>query len=138
MMRMSLGQKIIVTVGAFVITFITVCLFFKDSIDFLLTSRSVERHYGQMSENSYFVEDYFDYINNYERAEIHSKQEFIESIYYLINSGVNYSKRYCAKDYENCYQDVEAVSSDTNLLSILNNYVHPYNSFESIIFNFNY
>ena len=133
---MSLGQKMIVTVGAFVITFITICTFFKNDISFLLTSRSVERQFGQTTVNSYFVEDHFNYVDNYEKAEVHSREEIIYSIYYLINSGANYSKRYCAKDYETCYQDMEVISSDTNLLSILNNYVHPYNSFDSIIFNF--
>ena len=133
---MSLGQKMIVTVGAFVITFITICTFFKNDISFLLTSRSVERQFGQTTENSYFVEDHFNYVDNYEKAEVHSREEIIYSIYYLINSGANYSKRYCAKDYVTCYQDMEVISSDTNLLSILNNYVHPYNSFDSIIFNF--
>jgi len=134
---MSLGQKIIVTVSAFVITFITVCMIFRNDISFLLTSRSVERQYGQTAENSYFVEDHFQFVNNHEQAEVHSKQEIVDSIYYLINSGISYSKRYCAKDYNTCYQDIEAVSGDTDLLSILNNYVHPYNSFDSIIFNFN-
>lgn len=133
---MSLGQKIIVTVGAFVITFISICTFFKNDINFLLTSRSVERKYGETAENSYFIDDNFDYVDNYENAEVHSKEDIINSIYYLINSGVTYSKRYCAKDYEACYQDMETISSDANLLSILNNYVHPYNSFDSIIFNF--
>ncbi len=133
---MSLGQKMIVTVGAFVITFITICMFFKSDISFLLTQRSVERTYGKTAENSYFIEDHFDYVEDYEKAEVHSKNEIIYSIYYLINSGVTYSKRYCAKDYDTCYQDMEAVSNDVNLLSILNNFVHPYNSFDSIIFNF--
>lgn len=133
---MSLGQKTIVFVGAFVITFITICTFFKSDISFLLTSRSVERNYGQTAENSYFIEDNFNYVEQYEKAEVSSKQDIINSIYYLINSGVTFSKRYCAKDYETCYQDMETVSSDTNLLSILNNYVHPFNSFDSIIFNF--
>lgn len=133
---MNLGQKIILFMGAFVITFISVCTFFKNDIRFLLTSRSVEREYGHTTENSYFIEDNFDYVDNYENAEVHSKKEIIDSIYYLINSGVSYSKRYCAKDYTSCYQDMESISNDTNLLSILNNYVHPFNSFDSIIFNF--
>ena len=133
---MSFGQKMIVFVGALVITFITVCTIFKSDISFLLTSRRVERNYGQTAENSYFIEDNFNYVDNYEKAEVHSKEEIIDSIYYLINSGITYSERYCAKDYETCYQDMEAISNDTNLLSILNNYVHPYNSFDSIIFNF--
>ncbi len=133
---MSLGQKIIVTVGAFIITFITVCTFFKSDIDFLLTSRTVERKYGNTVENNYFIEDHFDYVENYEKAEVHSMKEIVDAIYYLINSGVTKSERYCAKDYANCYSDMEAISSDTNMLSILNNYVHPFNSFDSIIFNF--
>ena len=133
---MSLGQKIIISVGAFVITFITVCTFFKSDIDFLLTSRTVERKYGTTAENSYFLEDHFDYVEPYEKAEVHSMKEIMNSIYYLINSGVTKSERYCAKDYKNCYTDMEAISSDTNMLSILNNYVHPFNSFDSIIFNF--
>ena len=133
---MSLGQKIIISVGAFVITFITVCTFFKSDIDFLLTSRTVERKYGTTAENSYFLEDHFDYVEPYEKAEVHSMKEIMNSIYYLINSGVTKTERYCAKDYKNCYTDMEAISSDTNMLSILNNYVHPFNSFDSIIFNF--
>lgn len=133
---MSLGQKMIITVGAFVITFITICTIFKSDISFLLTSKSVERNYGSTPENSYFIEDNFNYVDNYEKAEVHSKKEIINAIYYLINSGTTYSKRYCAKDYDTCYQDIEAISSDTNLLSFLNNYVHPYNSFDTILFNF--
>lgn len=133
---MSLGQKIIVTMGAFVITFMTICVIFRRDISFLLTSRSIERDYGQLSVNGYFIEDYFNFVDNYENAEVHSKKEIIDSIYYLINSGVSHAKRYCAKDYDDCYFDINNISNDANLLSVLNNYVHPYNSFDSIIFNF--
>ena len=133
---MSGGQKVIVTFGSFMITFITICTFFKSDISFLLTSRSVERVYGKTIENKYFVEDNFKYIDNYEKAEIHSKEEIINSIYYLINSGASYSKRYCAKEYIDCYKDMDVISNDANILSILNNYVHPFNSFDSILFNF--
>jgi len=133
---MSAWQKIIVTMGAFIITFITICMIFRDDISFLLITRKVEREYGQTSENSYFIEDYFSFVDNHEDVEINSKEEIISSIYYLINSGVSYSKRYCAKEYVDCYNDLEVISSDTNLLSILNNYVHPYNSFDSLVFNF--
>ena len=133
---MSFGKKLILVVSAFVITFVTICTFFKNDIQFLLTSRRVERNYGKTQENSYFIEDNFDYVNNYDKAEIHSKKEIIDTIYYLINSGINYSERYCAKEYTECYQDMETISNDKNLLSLLNNYVHPFNSFDSIIFNF--
>ena len=58
------------------------------------------------------------------------------SIYYLINSGVTYSERYCGKEYTECYNDMLSISNDRDALSLLNNYVHPFNSFDSITFNF--
>lgn len=134
--RFSSGQKAIITVGAFVITFITVCMVFKSDIRFLLTSRSVERQYGTTSENNYFMEDNFDYVENFTNTEVNSREDIINSIYYLINSGADTSKRYCGKEYTECYNDMSAISKDTDLLSLLNNYVHPYNSFDSITFNF--
>ena len=63
--KLSSGQKAIVTVGAFVITFITVCTFLKSDIKFLLTSRSIERKYGQTTESSLFLEDNFEYVEYY-------------------------------------------------------------------------
>ena len=62
---MSVGQKIIVTVGAFVITFIVACAIMKNDISFILTSRSVERHYGKTTENNYFIEDNFEFVDNH-------------------------------------------------------------------------
>lgn len=134
--RLTSGQKAIVTVGAFVITFISVCMFFKNDIKFLLTSRSVERKYGSTVENNYFIEDNFEYVENYTESEVNSRNDIINSIYYLINSGATYSEKYCGKEYLDCYNDMTSISNDTDLLSILNNYVHPFNSFDSITFNF--
>lgn len=134
--KLTPGQKAIVTVGAFVITFITVCTFLKSDIKFLLTSRSVERKYGETTENSYFLEDNFNYVENYTKSEVSSRQDIINSIYYTINSGTTYSEKYCSQGYTECYNDMMSISNDTDLLSLLNNYVHPYNSFDSITFNF--
>ena len=133
---LSIGAKIIITVAAFVITFVGVCTFFRNDIKFLLTSRTVERKYGKISTNSYFVEDNFKYIDNYEKAEVNSKEDIINFIYYLINSGATYTEKYCGKNYTECYNDMTDISNNSDTLSILNNYVHPYNSFESITFNF--
>ena len=123
-------------VGSFVITFVLVCMFFQSDIKFLLTSRTVERKYGKIAVNNFFTEDNFEYVENYEKAEVNSKQDIINSIYYLINSGSTYTEKYCGKNYKECYNDMNSISNDTEGLSILNNYVHPFNSFESITFNF--
>ena len=134
--KFSPGQKAIITVGAFVITFISICMFFRTDIKFILTSKNIERNYGKTPENSYYIEDNFDFVSSYNKAEVNAKQDIINSIYYLINSGTTYSERYCGKEYTECYSDMSEISNDTDLLSLLNNYVHPYNSFDSITFNY--
>lgn len=134
--KLSIGARIIIVVAAFVVTFVGICTFFRSDIKFLLTSRTVERKYGKINTNSYFIEDNFKYVDNYEKAEVNSKQDIINSIYYLINSGATYTEKYCGKNYTECYNDMTNISNNSDTLSILNNYVHPFNSFESITFNF--
>ena len=133
----STGQKVIIFFCAFIITFISICNIFKNDISFLLLQRKVERKYGNSAPNSYYIEDNFEYVINYEKLEVNSKQDIIDSIYYLINSGITYSERYCGKNYTNCYNDMNEISNNDSTLSILNNFVHPYNTYNSIKFSFN-
>jgi len=133
---MGKGQKIILSIGITMIILVTICTFFKNDIEYIVISKNIERLYGATTENEYFIEDNFDYVDNDEDAILTSKQDIINSIYYLINSGTTYSERYCAKEYTNCYNDINEISSDAELLTNLNNYVHPYNSFDNISFSF--
>ena len=66
---MSIGQKVIVTVSSFIITILTICTIFKSDISFLLTSRKIERTYGKTPENSYFLEDNFNALDLYDKAQ---------------------------------------------------------------------
>lgn len=134
--KLSSGQKAIITVGAFVITFITICSFFKNDIKYIVKSKSIEKQYGDIQENSYFIEDNFDYVNDYTKTSVNSKSEIFDSIYYIVNSGLTHAKRYCGKNYKSCFDDMTSISNDEEALSLLNNYVHPYNSFDNITFNF--
>ena len=95
--KYTTGQKIIIFLFGFIITFIALCNIFKNDINFLLLQRRVERTYGNIAPNSYYIEDNFEYVNSNEKLEVNSKQDIIDTIYYLINSGITYSERYCGK-----------------------------------------
>lgn len=133
---MGKGGKIIISIGIFIIVVLTACAFFKNDIEYIVVTKNIERLYGTTAENEYFKEDNFNYVDNAEDAILTSKEDIINSIYFLLNSGTTYSERYCSKDYENCYQDLDEISNNNELLTTLNNYVHPYNSFDSIAFSF--
>ncbi len=134
---MSRGGKVIISVGFLIILILSVCAFFKSDIEYMVVTKNIDRLYGTTVENEYFIEDNFDYVDNASDAILTSKKDVINTIYFLINSGTTYSERYCSKDYENCFNDINELSSDVELLTNLNNYVHPYNSFDNISFSFN-
>lgn len=134
---MSRGGKVIISVGFLIILILSICAFFKSDIEYIVVTKNIDRLYGNTVENDYFIEDNFDYVDNASDAILTSKEDIINTIYFLINSGTTYSERYCSKDYENCFNDINELSSDVELLTNLNNYVHPYNSFDNISFSFN-
>lgn len=134
---MSRGGKVIISVGFLIVLILSICAFFKSDIEYMVVTKNIDRLYGTTVENDYFIEDNFDYVDNATDAILTSKKDVINTIYFLINSGTTYSERYCSKDYENCFNDINELSSDVELLTNLNNYVHPYNSFDNISFSFN-
>ncbi len=134
---MSRGGKVIISVGFLIVLILSICAFFKSDIEYMVVTKNIDRLYGTTVENDYFIEDNFDYVDNATDAILTSKEDIINTIYFLINSGTTYSERYCSKDYENCFNDINELSSDVELLTNLNNYVHPYNSFDNISFSFN-
>lgn len=77
---------------------------------------------------------------NYNFATIKPTNEFIpknmddiKSIYYtILNNGWKEFTFYCPKEYPKCINDVIAFANDNEGISLLNNYVNPYNSYKKI------
>src|ERR1035437_4828231 len=59
-----------------------------------------------------------------------NKQELINIDYTVINSGYSEFIFYC--HYDKCIDDVSKMSEDSVLLSNLNSFVNPYNSYSSL------
>jgi len=133
---MGKGQKVILIIGILMIIITTISAFFKNDIEYAITAHNIERLYGDTLENEYFIEDNFHYVENYEDSILTSKDDIINSIYFTLNSGITYTEKYCAKEYDNCYNDINEISSNAEQLTNLNNFVHPYNSFDNIAFTF--
>jgi len=82
--------------------------------------------------NKNYSKPNYDYISNTKEFIPYGKQDILNIFYTVLNNGVSSFTFYCPKEYTNCLEDVEKISKDENLLTHLNNFVHPYNSFESI------
>lgn len=82
--------------------------------------------------NSYKVDYTFENFNYKISYVPYNKEELIDIYFNILNNGYNEFTFYCPKEYKSCIKDVESIGNDSKLMSNINNYVHPYNSFKTI------
>ena len=130
------GKCLLVT-GGIAIIFMSVCAFNKDNIIHRYYEYNIEKKYSSTDVNKYYVDDNFEYVNNYTETGLHNRKELIDFIYYTINSGTTSTERYIDKDYDTYLSDINYLTTNNGEalkkeVSILNNFVHPYNSCNNI------
>ena len=100
-------------------------LFYRDNILKVKDNIKLER-------NSYYRDNDYLYVQNTNDFVSKSYNDTLNIIYSIINSGVSSFTFYCDNSYNTCIRDVENILDNNYILSSINNYVHPYNSFEVI------
>ena len=79
----------------------------------------------QKSTSFLFVQETSDYIPL-------SKGDIKNIFYTIVNNGWDEFTFYCPNEYIDCLSDVKEISQDQDLLTHLNNFVHPYNGFSNV------
>lgn len=85
-----------------------------------------------LNSNEYMKKDEFMYIKNVDDFEPDNYNDIVNIIYTALNSGDDSFYFYCSNEYSECLNDVEKISGDQILLSSLNNFVSPFNSFKHV------
>lgn len=125
-------KYVITGVGIISIIIITIFNFYGDDIRevFAKEEKIV------VTVNDYYLDTNFNFLENY-TDDATNKQELLNYIYYIVNSGANEADGFCSYEYKECISDLETMANNMELLSIINNFVHPYNSFDKITFTYN-
>ena len=74
----------------------------------------------------------FEFVSNTKNFTPYGKQDILNIFYTILNNGNETGTFYCPKEYKNCIDDVKNISKDQDLLTHLNNFLHPYKSFKKI------
>lgn len=74
----------------------------------------------------------FEFVSNTKNFTPFGKQDILNIFYTILNNGNETGTFYCPKEYKNCIDDVKNISKDKDLLTHLNNFLHPFKSFEKI------
>ena len=125
-------KKIIIFGSLILIIIIT--LSFKDTIlKIYYQSFYFPKNEVNLGEKNEYYRDYnFLYVKNTDNFNPANKQDIINIFYTIVNAGKDTFTFYCPDEYEYCMEDVTSVAKDQIILSTINNYVHPFNSFKDI------
>ena len=82
--------------------------------------------------NSFVKEVDFLFVQYIENFMPFSKGDLKNIYYTIVNNGWKEFTFYCPSEYVECLEDVKEISNDQDLLTHLNNYVHPYNGFSNV------
>ena len=135
-MNKSYSSNWILVVGFLSIITLIVVNYNKETINEYIYKQTNKDNYIIANPNQYFIDSDFKFVKNY-TDDVNNREELLNYIYYVINSGETKVNGSCAKEYTHCLNDFKDISNDRELLSNLNNYVHPYNSFKFIVFKSN-
>ena len=104
-----------------------------------LVSKNIEYIISKLKNFSVVI-PYEDtiYHNNYHYKTVKEDYTFkpnniedIKNIYYtVLNNGWDNFTFYCPKEYESCIDDIKLIVNGNDFISLINNYVSPYNSYK--------
>lgn len=84
------------------------------------------------SKNQYYRDYNLSYVQTTDNFKATTKDELLDMYYTVINSGIEEFTFYCSKTYPTCIDDVLYLANNQTILSNINSFVHPYNSFTTI------
>lgn len=82
--------------------------------------------------NEYYRPYDFNFVQNTNDFSPKNSQDLLNIYYTVINAGKDTFTFYCPTEYEECLLDVQDLANNQDMLSDINNYVHPFNGFAHI------
>lgn len=86
---------------------------------------------------SYKKNDDFKFVETTTDFYPKNREEVLNVIYTILNSGWNEFSFYCHDEYENCYNDITDIANNEEILGNINNFLHPYNTYDTISISIN-
>lgn len=126
----------IAILGILSIFIVTILNFYPNEVREFIDTNIYKKEYIIAKANDYYLDNNYQYLQNF-TDDVSNKKELLNYIYYVINTGSLYADGECTKEYTNCVEDLKSIANDNQKLSIINNFVHPYNSFKTIKFTYN-
>lgn len=129
--------KKVFVVAIYLAAILLLVLYRNDINTFLVENYLYIKNTTEYTVNDYSKSTDYNYVKITKDFTAHNKDELLNIIYTIVDSGNTEFVFYCDKEYKDCQKDLESVSNDTTKLTTLNNFVHPYNSYSKLYISTN-
>ena len=121
----------------FVLALAFVSYYRFDIATYIIDNIIFQKEAIEFKRNEYSKATSYEYFKIEDDFVVENQTDIINTIYTILDSGMSEYTFTCSDDYELCQFDVEKISTDSRALSILNNFVHPYNSYNRLYISSN-
>jgi hypothetical protein len=129
-------RKIIITIVYFGI--LIGLIVYHDPINkYIVENYIFSKDVSEYTTNKYAKRTNYNYVSITDDFATTSKKDLLNDIYTIVDSGLDEFTFYCDDEYTDCISDVEELSSNTTALTIINNFVNPFNSFNKLYISTN-
>ena len=91
-----------------------------------------EKEVTLTASNDYTRDYDFNYVKRTDDFTPSNYQDLLNIYYTVLNSGEEEFLFYCTDEYSECINDVDSLANNQKVLSTINNFVHPFNSFRHL------
>lgn len=115
-----------------------ICFIYRSQIvTFVMSNVAEYTKVNKPVKNNYSNDFKFAFAYQTDNFHVNNTQDIKNVIYTFLNSGEESFTFYCSKDYKSCSSDLQTISQNQILLSVINNMVSPYNSYQKLYFTTN-
>ena len=123
----------------FWVSIFTIVYIYRNDITTYVVDNYIYKREIEIPDSNEYKRNYdFQLVQNTTNFYPNNKQELYNDFYTILNNGYEEFTFYCGKEYEDCVNDVSNLTnSDNQTLAVINNLVHPFNSYNKININMN-
>lgn len=111
---------------------------YKNQItEYILLNYVYKNDFNYTNNNEYKKNTDYSYFKSTDNYKPNNKQDILNIMYTSINNGYDKFNFYCQNEYSTCIEDVKDLTNNYELLSNIDNFVHPFNSYDQLNVNIN-
>ena len=123
-------KKVLISLILIGILLFTV-LYRNEIVNYIIIITLFSNSYAS-TPNEYMIEDNFLFVETTDKTIPYNRQDVLNIIYTNLNNGADTISIICPSKYKECLDDTKNIFYDQSLLSNINNYVHPFNTYKML------